>query len=234
MNFIPSPRTASRIPILEAANRFGRNLKLAYFFKGARSGHRERFVHKSDWVPPDSKIPAAVKNTLVDIETELHSLETVREKQNLTHREREALRSLSQNSNIVIKPADKGSATVIMDKTAYLAEGYRQLSKENHYRKLDSPIFPDTAQKVQQVLDGLRDQPIYLSRKQFEFLQPPPNPDLGLCISSRKFTNHSKRGPHHLCHRVDRLLVTVVVNRMLSQNISIVFSSPSQSSMILM
>lgn len=51
---------------------------------------------------------------------------------------------------MVIKPADKGSTTVIMDRTDYVEEALRQLQDPTYYLPLDKPIFLDTlrAEKV--------------------------------------------------------------------------------------
>ena len=57
---------------------------------------------------------------------------------NLTPSERMALKELKNNENIIIKPADKGSAVVIMDRMDYLKEGYQQLSNPRFYTKLAS------------------------------------------------------------------------------------------------
>ena len=53
---------------------------------------------------------------------------------NLTKEERSAKRSLSQNRDIIIKKADKGSAVVIQNRSDYIKEGLRQLSDRNFYR----------------------------------------------------------------------------------------------------
>ena len=50
---------------------------------------------------------------------------------NLTKEEKEGIRKLSSNKDLVIKPADKGGATVIIDKRDYITEGKRQLSDSN-------------------------------------------------------------------------------------------------------
>lgn len=63
---------------------------------------------------------------------------------NLSREEVRALEELSKNVNIVIKPADKGSAIVILDRGQYLWEGYRQLNDTTYYTKLTSPIYHDT------------------------------------------------------------------------------------------
>ena len=51
--------------------------------------------------------------------------------QNLSKNERNALKELADNRDIIIKPADKGSAIVIMDTQDYIKEGDRQLSDKS-------------------------------------------------------------------------------------------------------
>lgn len=60
---------------------------------------------------------------------------------NLSPEEIEALGELSRRQDIVIKPADKGSAVVIMDKTQYVQEGLRQLGDEAFYSKVSGSRF---------------------------------------------------------------------------------------------
>ena len=57
--------------------------------------------------------------------------------QNSSRGERKALKDLSKNRDIVIKPADKGSAVVVTNTSDYIKEGERQLKDEKFYRKLD-------------------------------------------------------------------------------------------------
>ena len=54
---------------------------------------------------------------------------------NLPTIERLALDSLAKNDTIVIKPADKGSAVVILNKTDYIREAISQLTVEKYYLK---------------------------------------------------------------------------------------------------
>ena len=57
---------------------------------------------------------------------------------NLTREERLALKDLTENTNIIIKPADKGSAVVIMNRIDYLKEGFRQLTDTKYYTRLEN------------------------------------------------------------------------------------------------
>ena len=52
--------------------------------------------------------------------------------------ERKALTKLRKRSDIVIKPADKGSGTVIMDYSWYVDECRRQLNDTKYYQKQSS------------------------------------------------------------------------------------------------
>ena len=67
-----------------------------------------------------------------------------------------SLRELSENPEIVIKKADKGSAVVVMNSTDYLHEGYRQLSDTKFYTKLQHVPTEDIANKVRQTLTQMK------------------------------------------------------------------------------
>ena len=54
---------------------------------------------------------------------------------NLTVTERQAIGQLKQRQDIIIKPADKGSGTVVMDKTWYIDECNRHLTVDNPNNK---------------------------------------------------------------------------------------------------
>lgn len=56
-----------------------------------------------------------------------------KDKNNLTREQTTALYELKNNKEIVIKPADKGGATVILDTEAYIHEALRQLENRTYY-----------------------------------------------------------------------------------------------------
>jgi hypothetical protein len=55
-------------------------------------------------------------------------------RRNLTPGETLALKNLSKNDKIVIKPSDKGSATVILNRLDYLAEGCNNFQMKDHIK----------------------------------------------------------------------------------------------------
>ena len=67
---------------------------------------------------------------------------------NLTTSKRQAIHQLKQRQDIVIKPADKGSGTVIMDKTWYIDECNRQLNDSKFYRRLNEDITVNIQKRV--------------------------------------------------------------------------------------
>ena len=59
-----------------------------------------------------------------------------RVRDNLIRRERLALKKLQRRIDIIIKPADKGSGTVVMNRQDYINECYRQLNNQQFHKKV--------------------------------------------------------------------------------------------------
>ncbi|XP_069059428.1 olfactory receptor 56A4-like [Pleurodeles waltl] len=74
--------------------------------------------------------------------------------ENITIRERQALKALMENNNLEIKPADKGGNIVIMEKQQYMQEAYRQLNDKNHYLKLQRNPINDLIFELNRYLDS--------------------------------------------------------------------------------
>ena len=112
-----------------------------------------RFVKKGNWITKPSKntrLESIIGLIRSDIKhnVDVHVLKT----DNLTQPESSAFRDLQQRNAIIIKPTDKRSAIVVMDKTTYLQEAERQLSDCGFYKKLDSNPTLDFTQKIKRAL----------------------------------------------------------------------------------
>jgi hypothetical protein len=172
--------------IYEAQHRLIRSLKLRDYFSEEENNEYDfslkTFTNKSTWTPADNLLQ---QSTLDTVQTILNTTESVIRhrkeigdrkillrhfKDNLTPEEREALAELKNNNSIIIKPADKGSATVIMDRSAYIAEAQRQLNNTNYYRKLDRPMYTNNVDPINKILEEMAALRV-ISDKQLKFLR---------------------------------------------------------------
>ena len=87
---------------------------------------------KSAWKPPKSHPNLEV--FLSQVESDLfNAIESPLGYFNLSKEEWDAIRSLADDNNIVIKRANKGSCVVIWDRKDYIKEAKIQLSNQNVY-----------------------------------------------------------------------------------------------------
>jgi len=68
---------------------------------------------------------------------------------------------LGWNSNIIIKPADNGGKIVLLDKTSYLQEAYRQLNNSNNHTLVHHDPISDLALETSSFISFLYNRQIY-------------------------------------------------------------------------
>jgi len=177
LSFVPTPKIIKN-EINQAAIELGRKLKLKLYFRfncNSYSKNTKTFTSKSNWVPPLKAMDPDLIECIDNFTDEIEHLEVLKEKPNLSPLESQTLKQIGRYRSIVFKKADKGCATVIMDKHNYLKEGYRQLNNNLYYQKLNAPLFPETSIKITEILNRL--QKIgSISEKQLEYLLPPEDP----------------------------------------------------------
>jgi len=122
---------------MERVGDLERKVKLQYFFRQLnKNSDKLPFTENSNWIPPDKFMTSEIHTKLAELRSEVLNLNILKDKQNLSFEEKSALQNLKSNDKLVIKKADKGSATVIMYKSDYIRESERQLNNSNHYRKI--------------------------------------------------------------------------------------------------
>ncbi|CAJ0938687.1 unnamed protein product [Ranitomeya imitator] len=77
---------------------------------------------------------------------------------NLSSTERQALTSLQTNNSIIIMPADKGGAIVVMNRTQYMDEITRQLSDTNTYGTLQKDPVTTINTKIHSLINSYLEQ----------------------------------------------------------------------------
>ena len=92
--------------------------------------------------------PFQLETMFYSIEQDLHRLKFRQpKKKNLTHEEYKSIKSLKNNPDIIIKPADKGSAVVIPNKDNYIA-GERQLQDQQFYEETSTDLTGEVIHRV--------------------------------------------------------------------------------------
>ena len=110
LNFVQMPEKLDPLQIKNDPERLGRDIKLRMYFKANPTpafAEKPAFKVSSTWTPPIRDVE--LEFYLSESEDKLLSINESRKSYpNLSRDEREALHSLMNDDDIVIKPADKG------------------------------------------------------------------------------------------------------------------------------
>ena len=148
IRFLPPPGAPDIGDIIQDLDNFKRKTRMQLFFTDPNQGSKPEsipsggpFEHrsfklKSTFNPVG---PFQLESMFHSIEQDLHRLKYKEPgKKYLTKEEYKAIKSLKNNKDIIIKPADKGSAVVVLDRQSYINEGQRQLNDTKFYEKTTS------------------------------------------------------------------------------------------------
>ena len=156
LKFIPTNtpnKNRIRRQLLRDYEDFARRMRLKYMFHG-QNREIHPFYVKSDWVPPVQPL-VALESYLEEVKLQLAEIHITKPKHNLSRNERKALNELKQNHNINLKKADKGSTTVVMNKTDKVREGQTQIDDEDNYSPLAEPMAKETQSKVLRLITNM-------------------------------------------------------------------------------
>ena len=139
-----------RLQLLNDFKAFARRMRLQYMFHG-QNKEPHPFHVNSNWEPPIQP-SVALETYLEEVKTQLAEVKILKPRNNLPHRERQAIKELEQNTNIKIKKADKGTTTVIMNKEDKIREGQVLLDERENYESLALPMVTETSLRVQTLI----------------------------------------------------------------------------------
>ena len=91
---------------------------------------------------------------------------------NISKNERIAIKKLSDNTDIVINKADKGSTIVVLDRHQYIQDGNKHLSDKNTYKPLQQDTTSVTKLQINRILTKLQKEG-FLNRTYTEHCRPP-------------------------------------------------------------
>ena len=143
LSFCPTPKEVDIFALKKDMFDFVRRLRLKEYYCGEESidgdfSDQAAFRKRSTWCPERNR--DAILETYVSLlEKKILSQDlNIRCHRNLSQDEQEALENLRRYEDIIIKPADKGLAVVVMDRARYVGEAMRQLSDKDVYLPLSN------------------------------------------------------------------------------------------------
>ena len=160
LKFVPTFRPDS-LEIQKDNLMFLRRLKLIHFFREAEDKIRvyEPFRLSSGWTPPGN-FPLHLNCYCVNTETEIRKSDSKPTTPNITKNEYHAIKSLKENKDIIIRPADKGGKIVLWGRREYLNEANRQLNNKCHYIPLKKDLTLIIAKEVNEYIEELKNKMI--------------------------------------------------------------------------
>lgn len=137
LSFVPTPIYNPFRTCIDLYKLF-RNIKLKKFFGQSASLPVSTFKCKSTFFPTFQDPSIIVFEKLVLRDLMQYERVHVKPHRNLTSRQYDLLREVSEDSSITIKAADKGGGIVILDTTVYRDEALRQLNDTSSNLKIQS------------------------------------------------------------------------------------------------
>ena len=171
LGFVPTPPTPHPSTIQKDINRFARTLRLKYQFQHNRPKKR-RFKPQSNYIHPIST-SGCLEDYIYALKIEATKLKPRKTRNNLSQRQRIALRKLRKRNDIIIKKADKGSTVIIQDRQEYIDTGLEHLSDKNTYSELEEDQTKQVAEEVTQTVRAMY-QEGHIDKPTAEYLLPPP------------------------------------------------------------
>lgn len=154
LKFCPTPGEPHMANLRRDLDRFHRRLKWNVFFSNREgpsvTNNDSESADTTNPNPPfqsrkfndpstaePNQNPTALEAFIIMNELKLAKLKpTAPSKNNLSKLEKKAITELKNNPDIVIKPADKGGAVVILNTQDYIKEAERQLADPNFYKNM--------------------------------------------------------------------------------------------------
>ena len=159
--FCPNPGPYNNFALVQDTMEFTRRCRLAEYFDGRlprTSDIPKKLYVKSTWQPPSGRSAALdlyCERMELDAASFIPDNNPIRD--NLSREERQALRSMSADSSLTIRQADKGRRMVIMDTEDYDGAISAILSNTEIYAPLRQDPTPDIKSLIQTQVGVLND-----------------------------------------------------------------------------
>ena len=148
LKFTPTPKSFNTSVNKNDNSEFCRKLRLAEFFHTTDYSDDSVVKSKSNFCPPSGRnnyldmLLNSIKN--IPVPTKKHNA-----KYNVSYLERQAITTLEQREDIILKEADKGSSVVIMNKEFYSRKAEEIIHDQSAYQLIQSDEDAKLMKKIQ-------------------------------------------------------------------------------------
>jgi hypothetical protein len=164
LKFVPDRTKINMTKLLSDLTEWERRMRLREFFY-EENGKEEKIAEEDK----EDKFKVKVKSTFtpktgrdqwLDMYIELVKNDVINNigksgKLNTTRNERDAFFSLLQNPRIVIRPADKGSGIVILDKEDYIKKLHSEMEQSKSYEETEADIVNETMKRIRKLVNKM-------------------------------------------------------------------------------
>ena len=187
LKFCPTPKPTSPIEIEGAINELYRKILVVGFYADEEDSpppqtspdtlFQRKHQKKSTWQPQRSEVLPEILHFADDLKNLLQETprRNTRNRENLTKRQRYALKKLKKRKDIIIKPADKGAGIVILTPEQYETEAYRQIKDERYYTPATSSL-PEIQEKIRRLCNKYIHEGTLPKKSGLHIIQNQPRP----------------------------------------------------------
>jgi hypothetical protein len=168
--FVPLTKL-DKVKLMQDIHELGRKMRIKCLFQDEESKSLHPFWERAvNYTPPSAN--NSVEDFIHALLMECSELNPDFSSSNLNSGEKKAISELTTNRDIVLRPADKGSNTVVMSKKQYDDECCRQLTGSVHYEEIETPHTSDTYESGLKIVHKLhRDG--YMDKQTYAYLYHP-------------------------------------------------------------
>ena len=189
LKFCPTPKATSSIQLESAINELYRKILIVGHYSQEEEESQppntnpdtifqQKHQLPSKWQPHRHQVPPEVLQFADELK---HSLQNSprnlsRKHENLTKRQRFALKKLQKRKDIIIKPADKGAGIVILSPQQYESEANRQLQNNQYYTPATEEELPKIQKEIVKLCNNYVHQGTLPKDSAKHILQNDPRP----------------------------------------------------------
>ena len=163
LKFIPSRHEVDKVKLLADLSEWERRMRLAEYFYNRDDDTKEQTKDSADKFMVKKKstfTPNAGRDKCLDLYIDLVKDDVMgslkkSKKINLTKEENSAFHELLHNEDIIIRPADKGSGIVVIDKEEYIESLEKEMEQSSAYERTDNDRTEEAHKKVKKLVNKM-------------------------------------------------------------------------------